>query len=436
MVDVMMVFSGLAMVFFIFFFLFGCLLVVNRFKHPFWAIQPVFHCYDLHLYLWASNAGILSKRLPEKNRYVNFQKVRTAIVKDDKVQDMSVLWNQVLNCVQTHYLREKACEYVPTLHHLVPYFVGHEFPCFVSTFIEQEYFNNTIENKEKVVGVMTSRPLNICIKTEPSLSIDFPVYYVDFLCVDKMKRKQNVAPQLIQTHEYVQSHQSRKISVSLFKREGELTGIVPLTTYSTYCYPVTNVVVDADADLNAGTTVVLVTTTNIRLLYDFLQAEMKGENSKKDIFILPHLGNIMECIRTDNIMAYMCVNQENDKVLACYFFRDTQTFIEDKLVISCFASLRCAAFGRSDFVSGAQIAWINLLQTNKRDKNSHQPNKKEKEKRKEKEIGFLSVEAVSDNGEFMDEMTESEAIAVSPTAYFFYNFAYSPFEAKRCFILC
>jgi hypothetical protein len=443
--DAMFIIFIFLFIFFILLFLFGCLLVVNRFKHPFWAIQPVFHYYDLHLYLF--NKGIISKRLPEKNRYVNFQKVRTAIVKDDKVQDMGVLWNQMLGCVQTHYLREKSCEYVPTLHQIVPYFVGHEFPCFVSTFVEPEFVTNAsvdasvdtlIENKEKVVGVMTSRPLNVCIKTEPSLSIEFPVYYVDFLCVDKMKRKQNVAQQLIQTHEYVQSHQSRKISVSLFKREGELTGIVPLTTYSTYCYPVTNVVVDAD--LAAGTTVVAVTVVNIRIVYDFLQEEMKGQNlkNKKDIFIMPHIGNLMECIRTDNIMAYMCL--DGDKVLACYFFRDTQTFIEDKLVISCFASLRSSSFTVDDFVSGAQIAWINLLQTNKRDKNSHQPNKKEKGKGKnrtnKKEIGYLSVELTSDNGEFMDDLTESEAVAVSPTAYFFYNFAYSPFEAKRCFILC
>ncbi len=428
------IFSIFIYLFFISFLLFFCLLAWNRFKHPFWAIQPVFHYYDLHL--WLGNRGILSNRLPEKNKYVNFQKVKTTLIRNDSVQDRAILWNQVLGCVQTHYLREKACEYVPTLHQLVPYFVGHEFPCFISTFVEQEFLTkqssdantpnkkkkeNEIIDVEKVVGVMTSRPLNITINE----SINFPAYYVDFLCVDKTRRKQNVAPQLIQTHEYVQSHQSRKISVSLFKREGELTGIVPLTMYSTYCYPITDV--EAFTDLSEGTAVIPVTTTNIRILYDFLQEE-KGQNKKKnkDIFILPSIGNLMECIRTDNIMAYMCL--DGDEALACYFFRDTQTFIEDKLVISCFASLRSNLFCVDDFVAGAQIAWIHLLQNNKRD----QTNKKGKRK----EIGYISIENISDNGAFMDDMTESEVMAVSPTAYFFYNFAYSPFDAKRCFILC
>jgi hypothetical protein len=425
--------------FFFLFLLFCCLLAWNRFKHPFWAIQPVFHYYDLHLWLSncgnCGNCGILSQRLPEKNKYVNFQKVKTAVINNDTVQDKAVLWNQVLGCVQTHYLREKACEYVPTLHQLVPYFVGHEFPCFISTFADQEFLTkpnkenkenkNEIINVERVIGVMTSRPLNIFIKTSASLSIEFPAYYVDFLCVDKTRRKQNVAPQLIQTHEYVQSHQSRKISVSLFKREGELTGIVPLTTYMTKCYPVSDVVVDTDLD--AGTTVIPVTVTNIRILYDFLQKEMK--DSKKDIFIIPSIGNLMECIRTDNIMAYVCLS--GDEVLACYFFRNTQTFIKDKLVISCFASLRSSSvcsLSHDDFVAGAQIAWIHLLQ------NINQTNKTKKENKKE--IGYVSIEVVSDNGVFMDDLTESEAIAVSPTAYFFYNFAYLPFEASRCFILC
>ena len=223
---------------------------------------------------------------------------------------------------------------------------------------------------------MTSRPLHITILA--SQNIEFAAYYVDFLCVDKTRRKQNVAPQLIQTHEYVQSHQSRKISVSLFKREGELTGIVPLTTYATKCYPVTDV--EACTELAAGITVVAVTVTNIRILYDFLQTEKGQRKNKKDIWVLPSIGNLMECIRTDNIMAYMCINQGQgaDEVLACYFFRNTQTFIEDKLVISCFASLCSSSFSHDDFVAGAQIAWINLLQ-----KTDH-TNKTEKEKEKKK----------------------------------------------------
>ena len=45
---------------------------------------------------------------------------------------------------------------------------------------------------------------------------------------------------MIQTHEYNQSHKNKNICVSLFKREEELTGIIPLTIYKTYCFPLKN----------------------------------------------------------------------------------------------------------------------------------------------------------------------------------------------------
>ena len=58
--------------------------------------------------------------------------------------------------------------------------------------------------------------------------------------VDKYHRNKNIAPQIIQTHEYNQSHSNKKICVSLFKREEELTGIIPLTCYDTYCYNISD----------------------------------------------------------------------------------------------------------------------------------------------------------------------------------------------------
>ena len=46
-----------------------------RLKYKFWALQPVFHFYDLHY--WFVNKGIISKELPEKNMYVNLKKIKT-----------------------------------------------------------------------------------------------------------------------------------------------------------------------------------------------------------------------------------------------------------------------------------------------------------------------------------------------------------------------
>ena len=66
--------------------------------------------------------------------------------------------------------------------------------------------------------------------------ISFPVYYVDNLCVHPLYRNKNIAPQMIQTQEWFQRQNNKKIKVSLFKREGDLTGIVPLTVYNNNSY--------------------------------------------------------------------------------------------------------------------------------------------------------------------------------------------------------
>ena len=440
------IFSLFILFIFVSMLLFSCILVFNRIKHPFWAIQPVFHYYDLHY--WGRNKGILSSQLPDKNKFVNFQKVQTMCVTDENLQKCASMWNKVLECVQTHYLRETTCEYVPSLQNIVPYFVGHAFPCFISTFVEPEYiapnFNNekdkVVTQKDKVVGVMTSRPLYVCINTS---SIQFPVYYIDYLCVDKTRRKQNVAPQLIQTHEYVQSHQSRKISVSLFKREGELTGIVPLTTFNTVCFSLKHLSVSTKPN---PVSYVRVSSTNILILYDFLKLQTLNKQ-KWDIFILPHLSNIMECIKTDNIIAYMSIL--HDQIQSCYFFRTTQTSIiqtnenepnepnEPNLILSCFASVRNPEMCNvDDFISGFYKTLAELLRSAGQSQTTPPNKNKLKSISNPKQIGYLSIENISDNADLIKTLCETiTPYATSPTAYFFYNFGHSPFSSTRSFIL-
>ena len=61
---------------------------------------------------------------------------------------------------------------------------------------------------------MTTRPLHISLYGKK-----LDVYYVDYLCVAKHKRKQGIAQKLIYTH-YVKSRQEHSIAAYLFKREG------------------------------------------------------------------------------------------------------------------------------------------------------------------------------------------------------------------------
>ena len=48
-----------------------------RVKFGFWALQPVFHVYNLTYLIWPP--GIINHDLPEKNKYTNFKNIETII---------------------------------------------------------------------------------------------------------------------------------------------------------------------------------------------------------------------------------------------------------------------------------------------------------------------------------------------------------------------
>ena len=70
-----------------------------RIKYRFWALQPVFHYYDL--YYWIVNVGIIRKELPEKNRYVNLKNITTSEI--EKV-DNDML-KRIVILIRLNYLR-------------------------------------------------------------------------------------------------------------------------------------------------------------------------------------------------------------------------------------------------------------------------------------------------------------------------------------------
>ena len=87
---------------------------------------------------------------------------------------------------------------------------------------------------EEIAAVITARPLTITLgKQKP-----FQIYYVDNLCVRPDYRKKGLAPEMIQTLYYNLRQNNKKIQTCLFKREGELNAIVPLTTFTTYLYEI------------------------------------------------------------------------------------------------------------------------------------------------------------------------------------------------------
>ena len=376
-----------------------------RLKYKFWALQPVFHFYDLHY--WLINVGIICKELPQKNMYVNLKKIKTK--QFEYIDELTK--KQIITLIRLNYFINNENKYDPKPENILPYFIGHNSKTYWSYFLEPELLidnktGKTIE-ENKIIGIITSRPLHVQINCNP----EFDVYYVDYLCVNKNHRKKNIASQLIQTHEYNQSHNNKKISVSLFKREEELTGIIPLTVYKTYCFNMINW--GPPPQLDARFTILTGDKQNIFYLYNFIE-EMK---KKWDIIIYPEISNIIELVTTSNLFIKMLVI--NGDIEAVYIFRKTCSFIEkDKEIISCIASIK-GSIQTSQFIDGFKMSLWSL-----------------KENEHCKLMQYLTLEDVSDNIYIINNICiKTHPIVISPMAYFFYNFAYNPFKSEKCLII-
>ena len=386
--------------------------VYIRLKYKFWALQPVFHFYDL--YYWVINVGIIRKELPEKNRYVNLKKITTKTFEGIDERRLK----QLVLLIRLNYLRNGENKYAPKRENIVPYFVGHNAKTYWSYFTEPDLLidNKTGKTIEEtlIVAVITSRPLHVKINNKRKDAI-FDVYYVDYLCVNKGWRKKNIAPQMIQTHEYNQSHNNRKICVSLFKREEELTGIIPLTVYKTYCFNMANW--GQPEQLDARITLLSGDKQNIYYLYTLINEPIINTmNNKWDITIYPEISNLMELVSTKNLFVKMLVIDGN--IEAAYIFRKTCTFIEkDKEIISCIASINGPTLSRDKFIKGFKMALWSII-------------------KEHRNFGYLVIEDISDNTCIINNIcVKTHPLVVSPSAYFFYNFAYSPFKSERCLII-
>ena len=395
-----------------------------RIKYRFWAVQPVYHFYDV--YYWFFNIGIIRHELPEKNRYTNFKDIETItsniVLGDDSIMKSKL--TSFMDLIQLNYLRNEDNTFLPEKENIIPYFEGHNSPSFFSFFWEPDVLidvktNTTIDTK-MLVGAITSRPLTVTIyKTNNPEPVKFDTFYVDYLCVKKGFRKKNIAPQLIQTHEYNQCHINKNICVSLFKREGELTGIIPLTVYQTYVFDMKNWVKPPE-QLHSKTTLLVGDSQNIYYLYNFINeltnSKTQSRHCKWDITIIPEMTNLVSLVKSKNMYIYMLLTDM--EIEAVYIFKKTCTNIEKgKGLLSLIASINSINLSLTKFIQGFKnVLWEILL---------NNPN-----------YHYLAIEDVSDNKYIIDNIkVKTHPVIKSPTAYFFYNYARSPFDSNRALII-
>jgi GNAT superfamily N-acetyltransferase len=378
-----------------------------RVKFGFWALQPVFHVYNLTYFIWPP--GIINHDLPETNKFTNFKNIETIVYSE--LSDLKI--NKFVNFVKIHYLQNKENTYSPKKKNIIPYFNSHNSKSFFSFYTEDTLFHDlkkgTMIEDKKLLGIITGRPVHITINSKNNTNNGkFDAYCVDYLCVDKSYRKKGIAQQLIQTHHYNQSHINKNVVVSLFKREDELTGIVPLCVYSTYGFHVKKWT--KPVDLHSMYTILEISEQNFYFLLDFI----KINNKNFDIIINSDISNIIELIKTKNIFIYVILI--NDEIISAYFYRKSCTFIEKGLeVLSCFASINnCDS--EEIFISGFKISFWKTAEKNK--------------------FGFAAIENISHNNIIINNLLlKTNPLIISPTAYFFYNFAYNTFKAEKVLII-
>jgi len=375
-----------------------------RIKYGFWVIQPVFHVYDFGYMI--KSPGIIDISLPIKNKYTNFKDIDTIIFSGLT----SIQKQRFFNLIKTDYLQNKDNIFSPKEENIIPYFIGHNDKSFISFYYQDEHMLNlkkgTTVTDRKIIGAMTSRPIRIVINNGDK-DAKFFAYYVDYLCVDKLHRKKGIAPQIIQTHHYNQRHTNKKIVVSLFKREDELTGIVPLCVYSTYGFNVDKWT--KPNELSGEYKLLEINQQNFRFLYDFISIN----SNKFDIIINTEVTNILELIKTKNIYIYAILCDEI--IQCCYFYRKSCVQIEKGLeVLSCFASI-CAC-EQNIFIQGFKISFWKIAAENY--------------------FGFSAIENISHNNIIIDNIIlKTKPLIISPTAYFFYNFAYPTFKPEKVLII-
>ena len=374
-----------------------------KIKYKFWAYQPVFHYYNL-LY-WINPKGIINDDLPETNKYCNFLNITTTSFEE---RDENTI-KEIVGFIQRYYYRNSNINYSPTNSSFSSHFIGNNSKTFISTYYKPIIQINVKDysqvNNTELVGIMTTKPINITFKNMKT----FIGYYVDYLCVHNEYRKMNIAPEIIQTHEYIQRHNDKKIKVSLFKREGELTGIVALTTYLTYQFSISSI--SKYTLLHPSMKLIEINKLNLNLLITFIY----NQRNKFECYALPDITNLLTLINNEIYKIYAII--ENDKLISCYFLRDTHMYYNDNKAVECFASISNCPHNEI-FING----FIKALQKYS----------------KKIKATLITIENISHNNIIINYIFSLNILSKieSPTAYFFYNYAKRPILSEKVMLIC
>lgn len=370
-----------------------------KLRYGFWGAQPVFHAYDLHY--WISPPGLLNEGMPSFNKYLNKTSVVTKDVREVTPADI----DKFCNFIRSHYLRTRNAKYSPSNELIMTSFANNTYPSYMSVYKEPKLLFEDMDKAipdDEWLGVITARPLTLTLK-----ETRFPVYYVDNLCVHPDHRKRGIAPNLIQTHHYDTRHSTSEIAVHLFKREGDLTAIVPLVSYFTHMYVLPKL---KRRNLPGGVTLIPVTKSNCRLALAYIH----NRCSSYEAVIVPEISNILTSIGNDCLSPFLLMAA--DEVIGMYVFKDPAVSHGEDKALECTC---CLINEKSDL--SMQGFWEAVRRANRTIK-----------------ARSLMIECLGDNiaiNDMIAAIPHVYKLGRSPTAYFLYNYACRSVAAESTLIL-
>ena len=200
---------------------------------------------------------------------------------------------------------------------------------------------------------------------------------------------------------------NEKIKNCLFKREGDMTAIIPLTTFACKCYDINNW--GTPTLPHASMQLIEIGNSNLTLLAEYIFSQ----KNKLGCVILPEMTNIANLIKNSNILIYGILF--DGKLISLYLFRDSATTYKDNYALDLICSLNSCP-STSIFINGFKIALT-----------------KSKEKFK---TNIILIDELSSNY-LITEYAKKREISLmfeSVSAFFLYNYVYYTIPSKECFI--
>ena len=377
-------------------------MIYFKLKHRFWASQPVFHFHNIKY--WLVPCGIIThEQFPITKYYDPFT---IDVLKYDELSNEQLF--NMYKLIRGHYLQERDVQYCPDENNIANHFKHHNHACYVAMYnTYKQLFDSSTKRilyKKIPICVLTSRPLYISL-----YSNKFICNYVDYLCVNKGERKKNIAPKTIYTYAVESRKQSQDIVTYLFKREGELTSIVPLVAYHTNVYDTTywrsNVAFPLPYKLTR------INKENSELLI----RDFDTYTNQFDCVIYPNIGNILFLIEQNILIPFIIHNETN--IVCIYFFKKTCVTYRDLNMIDLVGSILVD----NSFIEFFQLGFQQSFQQLQRE---------------DKNIGFINIENLSNNNILITHVNKRfKPLHSIPCSYYFYNFATRPLLYKDVFIL-